>query len=159
MFQVEPTTSYQPDILITHSCTPPVENINCALLEFIAGEDRCSKFINQDLTFLQPFDIPSTFRNMLHNDNSSVKVSQSQTQVVSSTIELSTLLRIKTQHCQHKKSSQCWDLYQRISKRLRKNQNSWLNNFLDWSCVKGMSKLPYKLYMVFMYINHVTFYY
>ena len=57
--------------------TPPVVNSNCALSEFIAGENTCSKFINQDLTFLQPPEIPSTFWNVVHNDNLSVQVSQS----------------------------------------------------------------------------------
>ena len=47
-----------------------------------------TKFIKQDLTFLQPSDIPLIFRNMLHNDNLSVQVSQSQTQVVPSTVKL-----------------------------------------------------------------------
>ena len=65
-------------------------NSDHALSEFITGEDRCSKFINQDLTFLQPFDIPSVFRNASHTDNSSVQASKSQTQVVSTTIKLPT---------------------------------------------------------------------
>ena len=90
MFEVELSTSYQPDIQITHSCTPPVVNSDRALSEFITREDRCSKFINKDLTFLQPSDIPSVFRNVLHDDNSSVQVSQFQTQVVSSIIKLPT---------------------------------------------------------------------
>ena len=37
---------------------------DCALKEFIQGEERCLKFINQDLTFLQDSHIPSTFTNV-----------------------------------------------------------------------------------------------
>ena len=46
--------------------TPPVVHNNCALKEFIQGEERCLKFINQDLTFLQELHIPSTFTNVSH---------------------------------------------------------------------------------------------
>ena len=37
---------------------------NCTLKEFIQGEERCLKFINQDLMFLQESHIPSTFTNV-----------------------------------------------------------------------------------------------
>ena len=90
VFEVELSTSYQSDILITHPSTSPVVNSDCALSEFIEHEERCSKFINQDPSFLQPSNIPSVSRNMLDDDNSSVQVSQSQTQVVSSTAKLPT---------------------------------------------------------------------
>ena len=43
---------------------------NCALKEFIQGEERCLKFINQDLTFLQDSHIPSTFTNISHASTS-----------------------------------------------------------------------------------------
>ena len=39
---------------------------DCALKEFIQGEERCLKFINQDLTFLQESHIPSTLTNVSH---------------------------------------------------------------------------------------------
>ena len=39
---------------------------DCTLKEFIQGEERCLKFINQDLTFLQDSHIPSTFTNVSH---------------------------------------------------------------------------------------------
>ena len=39
---------------------------DCTLKEFIQGEERCLKFINQDLTFLQESHIPSTFKNVSH---------------------------------------------------------------------------------------------
>ena len=41
-----------------------------ALKEFIQGEERCLKFINQDLTFLQELHIPSTFTNVSHTTTS-----------------------------------------------------------------------------------------
>ena len=37
-----------------------------AFTEFVNGEERCLKFVNQDLSFLQSSDIPSTFSNVLH---------------------------------------------------------------------------------------------
>ena len=40
------------------------------LKEFIQGEERCLKFINQDLTFLQESHIPSTFTNVSHTTTS-----------------------------------------------------------------------------------------
>ena len=90
VFEVEPSTSYQPDIPITHPSTPLLVNSDRALSEFIECEERCSKFINQDLNFLQPSNIPSVSKNVLHDDNSSVQVSQSQTQVVSFIVKLPT---------------------------------------------------------------------
>ena len=65
-------------------------NSDRALSDFIEHEDRCSKFINQDLNFLQPSNIPSVSKNVLPDDSSSVQVSQSQTQVVSSITKLPT---------------------------------------------------------------------
>ena len=50
--------------------TPPVVHNDCALKEFIKGEERCLKFINQDLTFLQESHIPSTFTNVSHTTTS-----------------------------------------------------------------------------------------
>ena len=48
---------------------PPVVHNDRALTEFIQGEERCLKFINQDLTFLQESHIPSTFTNVSHTPN------------------------------------------------------------------------------------------
>ena len=43
---------------------------DCALKEFIQGEERCLKFINQDLIFLLESHIPSTFTNVPHTTTS-----------------------------------------------------------------------------------------
>ena len=43
---------------------------NRTLKEFIQGEERCLKFIDQDLTFLQELHIPSTFTNVSHTTTS-----------------------------------------------------------------------------------------
>ena len=75
VYEAELSTSCQSDILSTHSSTSPVVNSDCALSDFIECEERCSKFINQDLNFLQPSSIPSVSKNVLHDDNSSVQVS------------------------------------------------------------------------------------
>ena len=76
---------YPLDIQFTRSCTPPVVIHDPALVEFIAGEDQCLKFINQDLTFLQPSVIISTSRNTVQNDNSPAQTSQLDSQVTSLT--------------------------------------------------------------------------
>ena len=49
---------------------PPVVHNDRALKEFIQGEERCLKFINQDITFLQGSHIPSTFTNVSHTSTS-----------------------------------------------------------------------------------------
>ena len=84
LFHTELSTSCQSDILSSPFPTSLVVNSNCAVSDFIKHEERCSKFINQDLNFLQSSKIPSASKNVLPEDNSSVQVSQSQTQVVSS---------------------------------------------------------------------------
>ena len=50
--------------------TPPVVHNDCTFKEFIQGEERCLKFINQDLTFLQESHMPSTFTNVSHTTTS-----------------------------------------------------------------------------------------
>ena len=90
VFEAELPTSCWSDILSTHSTTSLVVNSDRALSDFIECEEGCSKFINQDLNFLQSSNIPSVSKNKLSEDNLSVQVSQSQTQVVSSTAKLST---------------------------------------------------------------------
>ena len=44
--------------------SPLVVYNNQAFTEFINGEERCLKFVNQDLTFLQASHIPLTFANV-----------------------------------------------------------------------------------------------
>ena len=55
-----------PNISLERLHAPPVVHNNRAFTEFIQGEERCLKFINQDLTFLQESHIPSTFTNVSH---------------------------------------------------------------------------------------------
>ena len=55
-----------PNIPLERINAPLVVHNNCALTEFIQGEERCLKFVNQDLTFLQELHIPSTFTNVSH---------------------------------------------------------------------------------------------
>ena len=55
-----------PNITQERINTPPVVHNDSALKEFIQCEERCLKFINQDLTFLQESHIPSTFTNVSH---------------------------------------------------------------------------------------------
>ena len=91
-FKAELPTSCQSDILSTPFPTSLVVNSDHALSDFTECEERCSKFINQDLNFLQSSKIPAVSKNVLPDDNSSVQVSQSQTQVVSSIAKLPTCI-------------------------------------------------------------------
>ena len=59
-----------PNITQQQINTPLVVHNDHALKEFIQGEERCLKFINQDLTFLQELHIPSTFTNVSHTTTS-----------------------------------------------------------------------------------------
>ena len=80
---VELPILYPLDIQFAKSCTPPVVIHDQALAEFFAEEDRCLKFINQDLTFLQPLVILSTSNNTAQNDNSPAQTSELDSQVTS----------------------------------------------------------------------------
>ena len=55
-----------PNVSLERIHAPPVVHNDRALTEFIQDEERCLKFINQDLTFLQELHIPSTFTNVSH---------------------------------------------------------------------------------------------
>ena len=85
VLDVESLTLYQPDFLITCPPTPPVVNSNCISSEFTEHEDRCSKLINQDLSFLQSSQIPPVSKEWHQENNSSAQVSQSQIQATHST--------------------------------------------------------------------------
>ena len=65
---------HTPNVSIERTYSPPVIYNDRAFTELVNGEERCLKFINQDLTFLQSSDIPSTFSNVSHV---SVKVKES----------------------------------------------------------------------------------
>ena len=49
---------HTPNVFIEWTYSPPVICNDHAFTEFIQGEERCLKFINQDLTFLQSSSIP-----------------------------------------------------------------------------------------------------
>ena len=59
-----------PNITQQQINNPPVVHNDRALKGFIQGEERCLKFINQDLTFLQESHILSTFTNVSHTTTS-----------------------------------------------------------------------------------------
>ena len=59
-------------------------------MEFVQGEERCLKFISQDLTFLQSSSTPSTFNNISNTDGTSAKIKESHTQTALSSIQLPT---------------------------------------------------------------------
>ena len=60
VFEAEQFFSYPPHIFIECTYAPPVVCNDHAFTEFVQGEERCLKFISQDLTFLQSSSIPST---------------------------------------------------------------------------------------------------
>ena len=59
-------------------------------MEFVQGEERCLKFISQDLTFLQSSSIPSTFSNISNTDSASAKLRESHSQTALPSIQLPT---------------------------------------------------------------------
>ena len=63
-------TGLFPNVTQERRNTPLVVHNDHALKEFIKGEERCLKFINQDPTFLQDLHIPSTFKNVSHTTTS-----------------------------------------------------------------------------------------
>ena len=74
VFETELLFLHTPNIFIECTYSPPVICNDCAFTEFVQGEERCLKFINQDLTFLQSSRIPSTFSNISNADSASAKV-------------------------------------------------------------------------------------
>ena len=67
VFQTEQLLlSHTPNIFVEWTYSPPVICNDHAFTEFVQGEERCLKFINQDLTFLQSSSIPSTFSKISH---------------------------------------------------------------------------------------------
>ena len=65
---------------------------DCAFTEFVQGEERCLKFISQDLTFLQSSSMPSTFKNISNTDGASAKIGESHTQTALPSIQLPTCI-------------------------------------------------------------------
>ena len=65
---------HTPNIFIEHIHSPLVICNDHAFTEFVQGEGRCLKFINQQLTFLPSSSIPSTFNNISNAVSTSVKV-------------------------------------------------------------------------------------
>ena len=75
VFETEPLLFlHTPNIFIEWTYSPPVICNDCAFTEFVQGEERCLKFINQDLTFLQSSSIPSTFSNISNAVSTLAKV-------------------------------------------------------------------------------------
>ena len=86
VFEAEQFFLYTPHIFIECTYAPPVVCNDCTFTEFVQGEERCLKFINQDLTFLQS----STFNNISNTDSTSAKIRGSHTQTALLSIQLPT---------------------------------------------------------------------
>ena len=67
---------HTPNIFIEWTYSPPVICNDRAFTKFIQGEERCLRFINQDLTFPQSSSILSTFSNISHAVSASAKVKE-----------------------------------------------------------------------------------
>ena len=67
---------HTPNVFIEQTYSPPVICNDRAFTKFIQGEERCLKFINQDLTFLQSSSIPPTFSNISCAVSALVKVKE-----------------------------------------------------------------------------------
>ena len=73
VFEAEQFFSYTSHVYIECTYAPPVVYNDHAFMEFVQGEERCLKFISQDLTFLQSSSIPFTFSNISNTDGASAK--------------------------------------------------------------------------------------
>ena len=80
VYETEQFFTHTPHIFIEHTYAPLVVCNDHTFTEFIQGEERCLKFISQDLTFLQSSSIPSTFSNISNTDSASAKVKEPRTQ-------------------------------------------------------------------------------
>ena len=67
---------HTPNIFIEWTYSLPAVHNDRAFTKFIQGEERCLKFINQGLAFLQSSSIPSTFSNISHAVSASAKVKE-----------------------------------------------------------------------------------
>ena len=74
VFETELLLLHTPNVFIEWTYSPPVICNDRAFTKFVQREERCLKFINQDLTFLQSSSIPSTFSNILNAVSTSAKV-------------------------------------------------------------------------------------
>ena len=92
VFEAEQFFLYTPHIFIECTYAPPVVCNDHAFIEFVQGEERCLKFISQDLTFLQSSSIPSTFNNICNTDGASARRRESHTQTALPSIQLPTCI-------------------------------------------------------------------
>ena len=89
VFEAEQFFLQTPHVFIERTYVPPVVCNNCTFTEFVQGEERCLRFISQDLTFLQSSGIPSTFSNISNTDCAAI-IRESNTQTALPCIQLLT---------------------------------------------------------------------
>ena len=92
VFEAEQFFSYTPLIFIECTYAPPVVCNDHTFTEFVQDEERCLKFISQDLAFLQCSSFPSTFNNISNTDCASAKIRESHTQTALPSIQLPTCI-------------------------------------------------------------------
>ena len=79
VFKDEQFFSYTPHIFIECTYAPLIVCNDHTFEKFVQVEERCLKFISQDLTFLQSSSIPSTFNNISNIDSISADIRESHT--------------------------------------------------------------------------------
>ena len=99
VFEMEQFFSHTPHVFIEYTYATLVVCKDRAFREFIQGEERCLKFISQDLTFLQSSSIPSTFSNISNTDGASARIKESHTQTALPCIQLLTHIPQENTKC------------------------------------------------------------
>ena len=127
VFEAEQFFSYTPYVYIECTYTPLVVCSDRAFTEFVQGEERCLKFISQDLTFLQASSIPSTFNNVFNTDGTSAKIRESTT-LLSIQLPNVSLRRTVKAHLL-KQLSQCWVSHWQKYVECKLNQNLLLSSY------------------------------
>ena len=89
-------------------------------LEFVQGEERCLKFISQDLTFLQSSTIPSRFKTVSNTNAIPIRIRESYTQTVRPNIQLPT--HTPQEHSENPPLNSVWPMLGYTPAELRRVQ-------------------------------------
>ena len=130
-----PLYLHVPNVSLQRLHASPVVHNDQTLTEFIQGEERCLKFVNQDLTFLQESHIPSTFTNDSHTPTSLKE---------SSHITLPTHISKENNYTAHTQTVQPALGFTPAETRQAQNEPT-LMSCLKLNPVRTIQKPPYKL--------------
>ena len=131
-----------PNVSLERIHSPPGVHNDRAFTEFINGKERCLKFINQDLMFLQVSHIPLTFANIPHTPTQ---------------LKESLCITLPTHISKENNNTSCTQTVQPTlgftPAEICRTQNEptlMVPQLLESNPVKTMLKPPYKLWMVYM---------